>query len=64
MRSTATLYDKHERHFECRGMFNRIYRDIITADYLLDIPGIDVFSLATVRYGIETLLWIIFDKPR
>jgi len=39
---------------------------ILTLDYLLDIPGIDVFSLATIRFGILTILmalsWIIFDK--
>lgn len=39
---------------------------IITVDYLLKIPGVDVFSLATVRFGILTImigiLWIIFDK--
>jgi len=39
---------------------------IMTADYILKVPGVDVFSLATLRYGLETLLliflWIIFDK--
>ncbi|MHA1236329.1 MAG: DMT family transporter [Candidatus Hodarchaeales archaeon] len=39
---------------------------IITLDYLLAIPGVDVFSLATIRFGILTVLmalsWIIFDK--
>ena len=39
---------------------------IITVDYLLNIPGVDVFSLATVRFGLLTIiigsLWIIFDK--
>jgi DME family drug/metabolite transporter len=41
---------------------------IITVDYLLEIPKVDVFvfSLATIRFGILTILisalWIIFDK--
>ncbi len=39
---------------------------IITLDYLLEIPGVDIFSLATIRFGILTLLmtlsWIVFDK--
>jgi DME family drug/metabolite transporter len=39
---------------------------ILTLDYLLDLPGVDVFSLATIRFGILTLmigiLWILFDK--
>jgi drug/metabolite transporter (DMT)-like permease len=39
---------------------------ILTLDHLLAIPGIDVFSLATIRFGILTVLmalsWIIFDK--
>jgi DME family drug/metabolite transporter len=41
---------------------------ILSLDYLLEIPGIDVFSLATVRFGILTILmvfsWAIFDKYR
>jgi drug/metabolite transporter (DMT)-like permease len=41
---------------------------ILSLDYLLDIPGIEVFSLATVRFGILTILmilaWIVFDKYR
>jgi len=39
---------------------------IISLEYLLEIPGVDVFSLATIRFGILTVLmtlsWIIFDK--
>ena len=39
---------------------------ILTLDYLLEIPGIDVFSLATIRFSILTIFmilsWLIFDK--
>jgi DME family drug/metabolite transporter len=39
---------------------------ILTLDYLLEIPGVEVFSLATIRFGILTvvmaLCWLIFDK--
>ena len=39
---------------------------ILSLDYLLELPGIDVFSLATIRFSILTILmalaWMIFDK--
>jgi DME family drug/metabolite transporter len=39
---------------------------ILSLDILLDIPGVDVFSLATIRFGILTILmalsWLVFDK--
>lgn len=39
---------------------------ILTLDYLLEIPGVEVFSLATIRFSILTVImaicWFIFDK--
>ncbi len=39
---------------------------ILTLDHLLEIPGVDVFSLATIRFAILTVLmalsWLVFDK--
>ncbi len=39
---------------------------ILSLDYLLEIPGVDVFSLATIRFSILTLImalaWLFFDK--
>ncbi len=39
---------------------------ILTLDYLLELPGIDVLSLATIRFSILTILmaltWLILDK--
>jgi DME family drug/metabolite transporter len=39
---------------------------ILTLDYLLEIPGVEVFSLATIRFSILTILmalsWVIFDR--
>jgi DME family drug/metabolite transporter len=39
---------------------------ILTLDHLLEIPGVEVFSLATIRFGILTVImalcWVVFDK--
>lgn len=39
---------------------------ILTLDYLLDLSGVEVLSLATIRFSILTVImvlcWIIFDK--